>query len=291
MRAFKQETKDQGVRGGAKGGHDHCLDILERRGASWDDEATGSRVDRSMLISEGQDRTFSIDRRLACLMALVAGGLNSAGFYAVGFFSANMTGNASAMADHIALGDVLIGAFYLMIVAIFVLGAALSAFVTSAGKRKGVKRIYAFNIIAEAALLTLLGCADLWLSPTVRGPTLVFGLSFLMGVQNAIVTRISDARVRATHVSGMATDIGIELGCLAEIALYGENAGVAQSYREKLALHGATVLSFCIGGIIGVFTYKAVGAWLLFGASMLLTIAALPALKQKDRRIAPATPF
>lgn len=244
-----------------------------------------------MLISEGQDRSFSIDRRLACLMALVAGGLNSAGFYAVGFFSANMTGNISTMADHVALGDVLTGSFYLAIVTIFVLGAALSAFVTSAGKRSGIKRIYAFSIMVEAALLALLGCADLWLPPIIRGPTLVFGLSFLMGLQNAIVTRISDARVRATHVSGMATDIGIELGCLAELAFHGENAEASQSYRDKLELHGATVLSFCVGGIVGVFAYKAVGDWLLFGASMLLAMAALPALKQKDHQIAPATPF
>jgi uncharacterized membrane protein YoaK (UPF0700 family) len=33
---------------------------------------------------------------------------------------------------------------------------------------------------------------------------------FLMGLQNAVVTRISNARVRTTHVSGTATDIGIE---------------------------------------------------------------------------------
>ncbi|MGI4764780.1 MAG: DUF1275 family protein, partial [Janthinobacterium lividum] len=54
-----------------------------------------------MLIREGQARSFPIDLRLACLLSLVAGGLNSAGFYAVGFFSANMTGNVSTMADRV----------------------------------------------------------------------------------------------------------------------------------------------------------------------------------------------
>lgn len=35
-----------------------------------------------------------------------------------------------------------------------------------------------------------------------------------MGMQNAAATRISSARVRTTHVSETATDIGIELGML-----------------------------------------------------------------------------
>ncbi|MGO8462711.1 DUF1275 family protein, partial [Rhizobium ruizarguesonis] len=46
---------------------------------------------------------------------------------------------------------------------------------------------------------------------------LVPGLAFLMGLQNAVVKRISDARVRTTHVSGMATDLGIELGIAFDI--------------------------------------------------------------------------
>jgi len=40
-------------------------------------------------------------------------------------------------------------------------------------------------------LLALLGCADLWLALGLRGPVLILGLSFLMGLQNAVVTRIS----------------------------------------------------------------------------------------------------
>lgn len=241
-----------------------------------------------MLIREGQARSFPIDLRLACLLSLVAGGLNSAGFYAVGFFSANMTGNVSTMADRVALGDILTGLFYLAIVVTFVLGAALSAFITTKGKRNGIEKIYAFSIIAEASLLALLGCADIWLSSAVRGPVLVFGLSFLMGLQNAIVTRISNARVRTTHVSGMATDVGIELGCLAELALRGGSAEEAQPYHEKLRLHGATILSFCVGGVLGVMAYRAAGAWLLFGASTLLMSVALPAMRHKSPRIAPA---
>ncbi|MFX4396989.1 YoaK family protein, partial [Acinetobacter baumannii] len=40
-------------------------------------------------------------------------------------------------------------------------------------------------------------------------------LCFIMGLQNAIITKVSQARIRTTHVTGITTDIGIELGKLA----------------------------------------------------------------------------
>ena len=46
-----------------------------------------------MLTREGSNRNELIDRRLAAYLAAVAGALNAAAFSAVGFFSANMTGN------------------------------------------------------------------------------------------------------------------------------------------------------------------------------------------------------
>lgn len=231
-----------------------------------------------MLLREGNTRSSAIDRRLACLLALIAGALNSAGFYAVGFFSSNMTGNVSTLADRLALGDLLTGAVYLAILGTFILGAAVSTMLIAAGRRRGIARIYVFSILAEALLLALLGCADLWLSPAHRGPLLIFGLSFLMGLQNAVVTRISNARVRTTHISGMSTDIGIELGSLADLALHNGGKAEAMPYLDKLRLHGLTVLSFCMGGIIGVLAYKACGPLLLFVASALLALIALPGL-------------
>ena len=35
-----------------------------------------------------------------------------------------------------------------------------------------------------------------------------------MGLQNAIMTKISKAEIRTTHMTGVVTDIGIELGRL-----------------------------------------------------------------------------
>jgi uncharacterized membrane protein YoaK (UPF0700 family) len=236
-----------------------------------------------MLVTQGNARSDAIDRRLACTLAAIAGALNTAAFHAVGFFSANMTGNVSALSDHIALGEWRVGALYLTIVLAFIGGAAVSGLLINAGRRRQIRGIYAFSILAEAVLMSLLGCADLWLPAAERGQVLILGLSFLMGVQNAVVTRISDARVRTTHVSGMATDIGIELSILFDIARGRELDTDAAPYRSKLRLHAQTVLSFLAGGTVGVLIYQAASGLLLFAAAGLLLAMALAGLMRMQR--------
>jgi uncharacterized membrane protein YoaK (UPF0700 family) len=228
-----------------------------------------------MLIRQGNSRNNDIDRRLACILAAIAGALNTAAFHAVGFFSANMTGNVSALSDHAGLGEWLVGTFYLLIVLTFIVGAAVSTLLINAGRRRRIHSIYAVNILVEAVLMALLGCAELWLPQAHRGPVLILGLSFLMGLQNAVVTHISDARVRTTHVSGMSTDIGIELSMLFDIARGRELDTDAAPYRSKLRLHVQTVLSFLAGGVVGVVVYQSIGNQLLFGSAAVLLAMAL----------------
>ncbi|MGI4795098.1 MAG: DUF1275 family protein, partial [Janthinobacterium lividum] len=64
-----------------------------------------------MLIQQGVIRSADADRRLALLLALVAGALNAAGFYAAGLYSANMTGNVSSISDNIGTGQISLAGF------------------------------------------------------------------------------------------------------------------------------------------------------------------------------------
>lgn len=223
-----------------------------------------------MLLRQGDARSHAVDRRLACVLAAIAGALNTAAFHAVGFFSTNMTGNVSALSDHAAAADWLISAFYLSIVLAFVAGASTSTLLINAGRRRQIRSIYAIGILAEAVLMTALAVTEIFLGPHQKGPTLILGLSFLMGIQNAVVTRISDARVRTTHVSGMSTDIGIELSMLLDIARGREPTEEATPHRMKLRLHTQTVLSFLAGGVAGVLLYQSIGNQLLFAAAAVL---------------------
>jgi uncharacterized membrane protein YoaK (UPF0700 family) len=236
-----------------------------------------------MLVRQGGDRNDDIDRRLATILALVAGALNAAGFHAVGLFSANMTGNVSSLSDHFALGQFGLAALFLAIVFVFIGGATTSTLMISAGRRRHWHSIYALSLMAEAVLLIGLGLADLYLPGVHRGAASIFGLSFLMGLQNAIVTNISGARVRTTHVSGMVTDIGIELATLFDIAQRREPRDEAPHHRSKLRLHAQTVLAFLIGGILGVLLYQAIGGLLLIGTALPLVVISFPVVLQSSK--------
>ncbi|MGH6860010.1 MAG: YoaK family protein [Phyllobacterium sp.] len=241
-----------------------------------------------MLIQVGEARNGNVDRRLASTLAAIAGALNAAAFHAVGFFSANMTGNVSLLSDHIGMGDFSSAIFVFAIVASFVAGAALSTLLVNAGRRRHVNGIYAYSILLEATLLVALGFVDLQLLGSQRVVTLVLSLSFLMGLQNAVVTRISDARVRTTHVSGMATDIGIGIGMLYDMKRGAETQAAADQTLAKLILHVQTVFSFFLGGIAGVLAYREFGGFLLFGVAAILFAIAIPAaLRSRGRKTEP----
>lgn len=227
-----------------------------------------------MLIRVGDERTANIDLALAGLLSSVAGALNAVGFLIAGSFTANMTGNISAFADTLADGAVLISLSFAGLVVAFIFGAAIAALAIQAGERKKIRSIYALAIAAEAVVLLLLSAA-LVLAPLGMHETfLVVILSFVMGLQNAVTTMISRARVRTTHVSGMATDIGIELA-----ALVGGDAS-RQDALPKLSLHSLTLACFAVGGVCGALLFGFVGYWLfVIAAAILLLIAAPEALR------------
>jgi uncharacterized membrane protein YoaK (UPF0700 family) len=228
-----------------------------------------------MLVHEGSGRTEAFDRSLAVSLAAIAGALNAAAFHAVGFFSANMTGNVSTFSDRIASGHLTIAFGFFAIVIAFIAGATVSSLLINAGRRSKVPAIFAYSILVEAVLLAPLGLADIWLPEIWRVPVLVMGLSFLMGLQNAVVTRISNARVRTTHVSGMATDIGIELGNLLDVARGREASGDQSGSRSKLLLHIQTVAAFLFGGVIGVILYSVIGSGIFLIAAIVLFCIAM----------------
>jgi len=206
-----------------------------------------------MLISIDEARTINTDSRLAFTLALVAGMLNTAAFEIVGFFSANMTGNVSSLSDNLAKANLSNGMLFLAVILLFITGAAFSTGIINSGRRRGIRTIFAINIFFEAIALLLLGIIEIWYPPAYPGLVLVFSLSFLMGLQNAVVTRISNARVRTTHVSGTATDIGIEIAMLFDVLRRKESVKDTLLYLQRLELHTSTLVAFFLGGVIGIW--------------------------------------
>lgn len=226
-----------------------------------------------------KQRSQRSNRQLGCLLAFVAGAVNAGGFLAVQKYTSHMTGIISAMADDLILGRVglaLAGAAFLFA---FLAGAASTAILVNWARRHGMQGQFALPVIFEAALLLVFGLLGANLNVLIElfVPTTVLLLCYVMGLQNAIVTKISRAEIRTTHMTGVVTDLGIELGRMIywnQGRQYGEPV---RADRDRLTTLATILALFFVGGIVGAFMFKAIGyATVLPIAAMLMAISVLP---------------
>ncbi|AHD01164.1 YoaK family protein [Leisingera methylohalidivorans] len=222
-----------------------------------------------MLIHVGDERNGKIDRYLAAALSTIAGALNAVGFLMARSFTANMTGNVSAFADEVAQGSWRSSLSFLILLALFIGGAALAAAFVTFGEQRGIRSIYAAAIAAEGVAVLALGLL-LSASVGISNMALVGILSLVMGLQNAVTSLISRSRVRTTHVSGMATDIGIGL---AAVIMPGRSRDAA---LPKLGLHVLTLSAFALGGVAGALLYGFIDTWFFTLAGCCLLAIALP---------------
>jgi uncharacterized membrane protein YoaK (UPF0700 family) len=223
----------------------------------------------------GPERSESANRQLAQLLAFVAGAVNAGGFLAVHQYTSHMSGLVSAMADNVALGSVRLAGAGLAAVLAFVCGAATTALLMRWGRRRNLNGRHAWPLVVEAALLVGFGLRGRVLAgSTVLGTVML--LTYTMGLQNAIVTKISGAVIRTTHVTGMLTDIGIKLGRMAESLLHRLPA-MREVQAAKLWLLVSLVSLFFAGGVTGAVGFKQLGfIFTLPLAGFLLVLAAVP---------------
>ncbi|MFC4161051.1 YoaK family protein [Chitinimonas lacunae] len=207
----------------------------------------------------GEQRSVAADRRLGRSLACIAGAVNAGGFLAIGAYTSHMTGMASAFADQMALGHFPAALAALAALLAFVLGAISSTLLLNWGRRRGLRSRYALALLLEALLLLLFGLLGAALArfTALLAPATVLLLCYIMGLQNAMITKLSRAEIRTTHLTGMLTDIGIELGRL----LFQRSVGPesVQVDTAKLALHLSLVGSFCGGALIGAWAFQRVG--------------------------------
>lgn len=238
----------------------------------------------------GRERNPESNRQLACYLCFVAGAINAGGFLAVRQYTSHMSGIVSAMADNLALGDVGLLLEGLGALLSFLAGAACSAVLINWGRRERLQSEYALPLIVEAGLLVCFGLlgSNLEHHEWLFVPATVMVLCFIMGLQNAMVTKVSKAEIRTTHITGMVTDIGIELG-----KLFYWNLGRADptqplvlANRQKLRMLATLVGLFFFGGVTGAVGFKYVGfSVTLPMAILLLALAAIPVFDDMRLRV------
>ena len=205
-------------------------------------------------------RTPRNDLRLGAMLAFVAGATNAGGFFAVGQYTSHMTGIVSGMADHLVLGDARLVLIALAALCSFIAGAMTTAVLVNAGLRRRLHSAYALPLLLEAAALLLFGLwgTNLTEAPPARVPSTVLLLCFLMGVQNAVITKISRAEIRTTHVTGMVTDLGIELGKLVYLNRQAGSAPV-RANRKRMRTQALLIALFFVGGVAGALGFQHAG--------------------------------
>lgn len=214
---------------------------------------------RSLTSRDGTNRNI---RHLGFALAFIAGAANAGAFLAVRLYTSHMTGMVSSVADNLVLGE-----FDLVLSAVgavisFLFGAMTSAIMINYGRRRALRSQFALPLLLEAGLFLVFGLMGTALAD-VRGlfvPATVMLLCFMMGLQNAVITKISGSVVRTTHLTGVITDLGIELGKLIywNQATGGPETPVLAD-RERMATLGLLVASFLIGGVLGAVGFKHIG--------------------------------
>lgn len=240
---------------------------------------------------------------LAHALPFVAGSVNASGFFVVGTYTSHVTGSVARIGDELAQGHRRAALAALLLIASFFGGAFGASAMADWARRRG-RGPYSGSLEIEALVLTVvtaLGIAEPRGVPWLRTLTTSL-LCLAMGMQNAMVTRLSGAVVRTTHLTGIVTDMGIESWAALKW-LRGWRRDHAsetlwsvllryRTYPElaMLRLHTAIFLSFFAGAIAGPALYVRYGY-----TSMLLPIGLLLLLIVFDRvyglhRLPPGSP-
>jgi len=231
--------------------------------------------------------TFQI-RRLFLIgtsLAFVAGLVNSVAFLALGTYVSHISGHATRSAIELLEFHPGVAGIFFMATLCFILGASFTAvilrgrFLTSLRANSMTPLIIEAGLIAYVAFHMAIRPHRPGLYPE-QAPFLlmstahafyIFILSFAMGMQNALFRRSSGIIIRTTHMTGIATDMGISIGWLISTSLIyvvdklrfkkGESEKVfRENLQEKfsgksLLLHISLFMGFLSGVMAGTFGY------------------------------------
>jgi uncharacterized membrane protein YoaK (UPF0700 family) len=216
-----------------------------------------------MFRHQGPGRSERQNRLLAGYLAFFGGFVNSAGFVLIGSFTSHVTGSVGRFANEIASHELDAAAAAITLIGAFFVGAFIMSMTVESNFFGRTPYAYGAALSTEALLLVVFTVVS-ELTPGARPRFKDAEAAILccaMGMQNAVVTRLSGAVVRTTHLTGVITDLGIE----AARWFRWWRAGVSERLRVKLSFgrnppeRPAPVKVALLGTIASAFTLGAVG--------------------------------
>lgn len=192
-------------------------------------------------------------------LAFQSGCINVGGFLACHRFVTHTTGFATFFGSEMALGNVSHALGYLSVPLFFLTGAMLSAFFTDRRSLHNHKPNYAvvFGVIWICLLLVfLLGVNDVFgtfgeVISLSKDYILLSLLSLASGLQNAMITTISKAIVRTTHLTGLTTDLGIGMIRI----LSSPNLQTKQNETQATGMRLGIIFGFILGSWLGASVF------------------------------------
>ena len=220
-----------------------------------------------MFTHKGKTRTLKHNLRIASLLSFVAGIVNVGGFLAVQRLTTNVTGHFAFLVEEIFELNFWQGFVYFLYIFSFFLGSFVSNLIVEIISKISDRLIYVIPIIIESIILLLLAVFGQFLIS--KNPNLLAcSLLFAMGLQNSLVTTISNATVRTTHLTGLFTDLGIELSLLFFYKQKEQKSKLYSSIKLRLTI----ITFFFIGGLLGGILYSTLQLYVLAIAAAVLII-------------------
>lgn len=221
-----------------------------------------------MFRHRGKSRTFLHNLKLASLLSFVAGIVNVSGLFAVQKLTTNVTGHFAYFADELTKQNGAVALLYLLYILFFFLGAFCSNLLVEFMSKRDLRFMNSIPVSIELAILTSVALLH---PETVQaeGNTIACLLLFAMGLQNALVTTLSNSVVRTTHLTGLFTDLGIELSQLFFFKKPEQHKRLLSSIRLRVTI----ICFFFLGGITGGFGYLFIGIKILLLAVGVLAAA------------------
>ena len=219
-----------------------------------------------MFRHRGKWRTYEHNLKLAALLSYIAGIVNISGVLSVKVLTTNVTGHFAFFAEEISKENYLASLAFLCYILAFLSGSFVSGFIIEMSMKNNRRITNALPMMIEISILLAIG---IWGNYFKYNQLLACVLLFTMGMQNSLVTQVSQSTVRTTHLTGLFTDLGIELS---QLFFYKEKA---QQFvlKRSIYLRLAIITFFFIGCVSGGFLYQIAELKTLLFAAMLLFIA------------------
>lgn len=222
-----------------------------------------------MFRHKGKNRTYKHNMLLAALLSANAGLVNVTGVLSISTLTTNVTGHFAYFAEELTQGQYILAFTFLLYILSFLLGSFFSSLLTEFYENKGKRNSYVLPIAIEISILLFVGYYLYGNYNFLSAHIIACILLFSMGMQNSLVTQISDSTVRTTHLTGLFTDLGIELSQLFFHSDRNDKNKLFKNIKLRLTIIGF----FLMGGIIGGYLFSYIQEATLILASVLLFIA------------------